>query len=51
VVQLKIPEIRVDNKKVNTANKGERCSIAIEKLIRRSDKVYKIVDADKVKQQ
>ncbi|MEA3316548.1 MAG: peptidase U32 family protein [Bacteroidota bacterium] len=51
VVQLKVPEIRVDDKKVETAKKGERCSIPIKDLIRRSDKVYKIVDADKVKQQ
>ncbi len=51
VLQLKIQEIRVDNKSVNTSIKGERCSIPADTLIRRSDKVYKIVDADKVKQQ
>ena len=51
VVQLVVNEIRVDLKETSLAPKGVRCSIPIDTLIRRSDKVYKIVDADKVKQQ
>ena len=51
VVQAKVKEIRVDLKNTDVAKKGVRCSIPIETLIRRSDKVYKVVDADKVKQQ
>jgi putative protease len=51
VVQLIVNEIRVDLKNTEIAKKGVRCSVPIETLIRRSDKVFKIVDADKVKQQ
>lgn len=51
VVQLKIEQLRVDLKETDIAKKGVRCSIPIDTLIRRSDKVYKIVDADKIKQQ
>ncbi|HRW62421.1 MAG TPA: peptidase U32 family protein [Bacteroidales bacterium] len=51
VVQFKVNEIRVDLKSVSIAQKGERCSVPVDTLIRRSDKVYKVVDADKVKQQ
>ncbi len=51
VVQLSVPEIRVDLKNTEIAEKGMRCSVPIETLIRRSDKIYKIVDSDKVKQQ
>ena len=50
VVQITVGEIRVDLKNTEIANKGVLCSIPIDTLIRRSDKVYKIVDADKVKQ-
>jgi putative protease len=51
VVQTKVKEIRVDLKNTIKAEKGVRCSVPIDTLIRRSDKLYKIVDADKVKQQ
>ena len=51
VVQTKVEEIRVELKNTNKANKGVRCSVPISTLIRRSDKLYKVVDADKVKQQ
>lgn len=51
VVQTKVTEIRVDLKNTEKAEKGVRCSVPIETLIRRSDKLYKVVDADKVKQQ
>ncbi|MFC2103818.1 peptidase U32 family protein [Bacteroidota bacterium] len=51
VVQLAVNEIRVDLKNTEIAQKGVRCSVPINILIRRSDKVYKVVDAKKVKQQ
>ena len=43
VEELTVPEIRVDLKKVNAAKKGESCSIPVVPLVRRGDKVYKIV--------
>jgi len=51
VIQTSIKEIRVDLKPVQSANQGERCSVPIEQVVRRSDKLYLIVDADKIKQQ
>jgi putative protease len=51
VVQTTVKEIRVDQKNTAAAVKGQKCSIPIEQLIRRSDKLYKIVDAKQVKQQ
>lgn len=40
VIEMKIPEIRVDLKTVETAVKGEYCSIPVQEKLRRSDKVY-----------
>jgi len=51
VVFLQIKEIRVDRKSVNKTSKGEHFSIAIDSQIRRSDKLFKVVDAIEVKQQ
>jgi putative protease len=51
VVYSHIKEIRVDRKSVNEASKGEHFSIAIDDQIRRSDKLFKVVDAKEVKQQ
>ncbi len=51
VVKQTVEEIRVDRKSVDLAHKRDLCSIATESLVRRNDKVYKWVDADKVKQQ
>jgi len=45
VVEYIIGEIRVDLKDTNTALKGELCSIKTPDYLRRSDKVYKWVDA------
>ncbi len=39
-----VPEIRVDNKKVEKTSKGDVCSIPVKDLIRRGDKVYKVVE-------
>ncbi|PLX15448.1 MAG: collagenase-like protease, partial [Marinilabiliales bacterium] len=51
VEQFKVSEIRVDLKTTERAKKGDRCSVPIKNLIRRSDKVYKVVDAQEIKQQ
>ena len=51
VVETKIEEIRVEHKNVNRAEQSIPCSIPISTLVRRNDKVYKVVDPDKIKQQ
>lgn len=43
VLDLQVPEIRVDLKPVAETRKGEMCSFAVPELVRRGDKVYKIV--------
>ena len=42
-----ISEIRVDLKTVDEAGKGDICSIRVKELVRRGDKLYKIVPADR----
>jgi len=44
VVEHTITELRVDDKSVQTAPKTSRASFKLDRLIRRSDKVYKLVD-------
>lgn len=51
VIETVVQEIRVDLKKVDKASKGERCSIPIKSKIRKSDKLYKIVNSTEVKKQ
>lgn len=51
VIQTMIQEIRIDLKNVEKAEKGATCSMPVDDLIRKSDKLYKIVDASQVKQQ
>ncbi len=43
VVDMTVPEIRVDLKPVEKTMKGEHCSISVDIFLRRADKVYKIV--------
>ena len=43
VVENQIKEIRVDLKAVNTARKGDKFSIPMDTIIRRSDKLYKLI--------
>lgn len=50
VVEHTTEEIRVDLKETEKAHKGEYCSIKMPVLIRRSDKVYKWINADEVDQ-
>lgn len=49
VIQTKVSEIRVEIQPVNEGKKGELVSIPVETKVRRSDKVYKVVDAKEVK--
>ncbi|MDP1621859.1 MAG: peptidase U32 family protein [Bacteroidales bacterium] len=42
-IEITIPEVRVDLQPVLKTMKGEHCSITVETLLRRADKVYKIV--------
>ncbi|NMC37716.1 MAG: U32 family peptidase [Bacteroidales bacterium] len=49
VIEYKADEIRVDLKVTGKALKGEFCSVKISDYLRRSDKVYKWVDADRTK--
>jgi len=43
VIETTIRELRVDEKEVEIAGKGVKCSFPVEQVIRRSDKVYKLV--------
>jgi putative protease len=45
VVEYIVDEIRVDLKSTENALKGELCSIKSPDYLRRSDKVYKMVDS------
>ena len=51
VIQIPVNEIRVDDKRVEEALKGEHFSIRVDQVIRRSDRLYKLVDADQVRKQ
>lgn len=51
IIKGVIEEMRVDLNPVTKANKGDRFSIPLESQIRRSDKIYKLVDASKVRKQ
>ncbi len=51
VIQSRVKEIRVNLKNVTKAKKGEVCSIPVSCIVRRSDKLYKLVDATEVQQQ
>jgi len=44
VIETKVKEIRVDLQKVEKTVKGESFSIALDTIMRRSDKLYKIVE-------
>jgi putative protease len=46
VIPMQVTEIRVEDKVVNASVKGEDCSIAVGSVVRRGDKVYKIVTGD-----
>jgi len=46
VYQATINEIRVDEQSAQQAVKGEFCSIPTSELVRRMDKVFKVIDAE-----
>ncbi len=48
VVELDVTEIRVDLQPVKKTRKGEVCSIPVPKLVRRGDKIYKLVASDNI---
>ena len=50
VVQTKVKEIRFDMEPVEEGMKGQRISVPIDTKLRRSDKLFKVVDAKEVKQ-
>lgn len=43
VVEDTVSEIRVDLENVESTTKGEKCSIPMKQLVRRSDKLYKLI--------
>lgn len=47
VVEMQMPGIRVDLKPVEKAVKGEMCSFSTPELVRRGDKIYKVVPVDR----
>jgi putative protease len=51
VIQTVVKEVRVELQPVMEAPKGSYCSVSVPSRIRRSDKVYLIVDASEIKQQ
>jgi putative protease len=51
VIEYDIDEIRVDLRETEEALQGEFCSIKAPDFLRRSDKVYKWVDAERIKKQ
>jgi len=46
VYEDKLSEIRVDEKAAQKTVKGELCSIPVKSLVRRMDKVYKVIDVE-----
>lgn len=46
VIGVTIPEIRVDLKPVVRTVRGDICSIPVKEFLRRSDKIYKIIQGD-----
>ncbi len=50
VYQGKVPEIRFDLQPVEEGLKGQRISVPIDTIVRRADKLFKVVDAKEVKE-
>ncbi|MEN8227171.1 MAG: peptidase U32 family protein [Bacteroidota bacterium] len=43
VIETTVKELRVNEVSCVTASKGERCSLPVDQVVRRSDKVYKLI--------
>ncbi|MEA1886746.1 MAG: peptidase U32 family protein [Bacteroidota bacterium] len=50
VIEYRVDELRVDDRVSGQAAKGESCSIAVTTFLRRSDKIYKWLKAEDIKQ-
>jgi putative protease len=48
VIQMEVPEIRVELLPVDETDKGQKFSMPVNEKIRRSDKLYKLVDATQI---
>ena len=48
VYDVTLAEIRVRMEKVESTAKGGACSIPVKELVRRGDKVYKVVKVEEV---
>jgi len=46
VIQMNVPEIRVDLQVVETTVKGEKFSIQVPEKVRKADKLYKLVEVE-----
>ena len=51
VMELRVSELRVERKRVKTAAKGVHFSMPVPGTIRRSDRLYKLVDASEAGKQ
>jgi putative protease len=51
VLECKVVEMQIEHRKVARVEKGQHFSLAVPRVIRRSDKLYKLVDADRIKRQ
>lgn len=43
VIDMTVPEIRVELKSVTKAVKGDHCSVSVDLFLRRADKIYKVI--------
>ncbi len=50
VIETTVKEIRVELNSVDEGKKGERISVPVPEKLRRSDKLYKMIDAKEVKE-
>lgn len=46
VIEQSVSEIRIELKKAKTATKGHVCSVPVKEIVRKNDKVYKLVEEE-----
>jgi U32 family peptidase len=46
VIEMNVSEIRIELKKSDTAAKGDVCSIPVPRVVRKNDKIYKLIDSE-----
>jgi len=46
VLEAEVKEIRVELKKIKSVIKGDICSIPVEDVVRKNDKIYKLVESE-----